>query len=61
MAIADIEDRRSSPRTRRHPHAGKARELSAISSLGICLLAAILLAATGWIAFETLLTLVTLD
>ena len=61
MAIADIEDRRSSPLTRRHPHAGKAREPSALSSLGICLLAAILLGAMGWIGFEIFLTLITLD
>jgi hypothetical protein len=61
MAIANLEDALSSPRTRRHPHARKARELSALSSLGICLLAAILLAATGRVAIGILLTLVTLD
>jgi hypothetical protein len=39
----------------------KTREPSLSSSLGMCLMAAILLGLSGWIAFEILMTLVTLD
>jgi len=39
----------------------KTPEPSLSSSLGMCLLAAILLGLTGWIVFEILVTLVTLD
>jgi hypothetical protein len=60
MAITDIGDRHPAERTGCHkPRA--AREPSAFSSLAMCLLAAILLGVAGWIAFELLLTLLTLD
>jgi hypothetical protein len=44
-----------------HPLAGKPRDLSVVTSLGMCLLAAILMGLTGWITFEILMTLITLD
>lgn len=62
MAIADIDDRRPTSRRRpAHHHMEKTREPSLSSSLGMCLMAAILLGLSGWIAFEVLMTLVTLD
>jgi len=62
MAIADIGDRRPTGRRRSaFPHMEKTPEPSLSSSLGMCLLAAILLGLTGWIVFEILVTLVTLD
>jgi hypothetical protein len=59
MPIADIDDRHPAGRVGRHP--SSARELSVSSSFAICLLAAILVGIVGWIGFEILLTLVTLD
>lgn len=61
MAISDIEHRRPTQRVGQDAHARNVDELSLFSSLGLCLLAAILLGVGGWIGFEILLTLITMD
>jgi hypothetical protein len=59
MALVHTHDRR--PAKQPHTQTRKGHEPSTVSSLAMCLLAAILLGLGGWIAFEILLTLVTLD